>query len=102
MATQLRDYRIREGSLDVFVAAWQAGVRPLREAAGFRILGAWTVASESRFVWLLSLDASWDEFERRDDEYYASPARTAVQPDPRQWIISAEHHRLEPVAGLRS
>jgi hypothetical protein len=35
MVTELRDYRIADGHLGEFVAAWSSGVRPLRERAGF-------------------------------------------------------------------
>lgn len=97
MVTELRDYRIREGALDAFVAAWVARVRPLRERAGFRIDGGWTVSGQNRFIWLLSLDGSWEEFERRNAAYYPSEERTALDPDPAQWITLAEHHRLAPV-----
>ena len=37
MATQLRMYVINRGQLDAFVAAWRAGVYPLREQHGFRM-----------------------------------------------------------------
>ena len=51
--TQLRRYRIKEGRLDQFVAEWKETVVPLRTAAGFTIVGAWTVPAINEFVWIL-------------------------------------------------
>jgi hypothetical protein len=86
MTLQLREYVIAEGHLEDFVAAWLAGVVPLRLRLGFRIEGAWTDPSERRFVWLLGHDGDEDEFERLNAAYYASPERAAVDPDPAQWV----------------
>jgi hypothetical protein len=97
MTTELRDYRIRAGHLDDFVAAWIAGVPQLRRQHGFRIDGAWIVRSEDRFLWLLSLDGDLDEFERRNDAYYADPQRKALDPDPAAWVERAEHTIVEPL-----
>ena len=74
MVTQLRDYRLTEGSLDQFVDEWLAGIAPLRRELGFRIEGAWKVEGESRFVWLLAHPGDWDAFEAADRGYYASPS----------------------------
>lgn len=86
MTAQLRDYVIADGHLDKFVEAWLKGVVPLRLRFGFRIQGAWTVSSESRFVWILAHDAGEEEWQALDDAYYASPERAAVDPDPAQWV----------------
>ena len=53
-AVQLREYRIREGELDRFVALWEQQLAPLRRSLGFEVLGAWTAPEEHRFIWLLS------------------------------------------------
>ena len=66
MATELRDYRIREGSLDQWVEEWRMHIAPLRRQLGFTIERAWTVADDSRFVWLLSHPGDWDAFEAAD------------------------------------
>ena len=86
MTAQLREYLIAEGHLEDFVAAWLAGVVPLRRRLGFRIEGAWTVPAERRFVWILAHDADEDEFVTLSDAYYASSERAAVNPDPAQWV----------------
>jgi hypothetical protein len=99
MTAQLREYLIAEGHLDDFVAAWLAGVVPLRQLLGWRIEGAWTVPAERRFVWILARDVDEDEFVRLNAAYYASSERAAVDPDPAQWVEEARSaflHRVLP------
>ena len=92
---QLREYRIAEGRLAEFVAAWTAGVLPLRRAAGFEVL-AWTTVDESRFVWILGYHGP-GSFEAADAAYYASPARAELDPDPAQWIVEQRTAMLRSV-----
>ena len=94
---QLRDYGIAEGHLDEFLDAWTRGVLPLRRAAGFEVQ-AWTVPGESRFVWLLAYDGP-GTFAAGDEAYYDSPERTALDPDPAQWIVEDRKLMLEQIAG---
>jgi hypothetical protein len=96
MASQLREYTIQEGRFGEFLAAWQAGVLPLRRRYGFHIV-AWAIEEESRFVWVTSLDGTRGEFEARDAEYYASPERAAMEPDPRQYVAAQRVTFVEPV-----
>jgi hypothetical protein len=95
MVTQLRLYTIQEGRLDDFIAAWRAGVYPLRTTMGYTIQ-AWAVRERDEFVWLLSYDGPepWEDMERA---YYASPERKALDPDPVQYLVSTEQRFLEPV-----
>jgi hypothetical protein len=97
MATQLRNYRIVEGSLDRFVDEWRAGIVPLRREMGFSIDGAWTVDGESRIVWLLSHPGGWTAFEDADRAYYASPLRKSLDPDPARLIEEQAVSNLEAV-----
>ena len=97
MATQLRDFRIRSGELDRFVAEWTAGVAPLRRRAGFEIRAAWTVPDEDRFIWLLEHEGDWERFEDADAIYYASPERQALDPDPARLIEDQRNVRLSAV-----
>jgi NIPSNAP len=90
MAVQLRDYRIREGQLDVFVTEWRTQLAPLRGQMGFTIPGVWTVPEESRFIWLLAHPGDWNAFEEADAAYYASPRRKAIAPDPAR-LIEEQH-----------
>jgi hypothetical protein len=97
MTTELREYRIADGHLDDFVAAWLTGVVPLRGSHGYRIDAAWLYREERRFLWLLSLDVPTQEWEARNEAYYADPARTALDPDPAQWVEHEERRFVELV-----
>lgn len=97
MATQLRDYRITDGSLDQFVAEWRRHLAPLRRELGFTIPGAWSVDGESRFVWLLTYPGDWDAFEEADQRYFASPQRAAIRADPARLIEQQVVARLDEV-----
>jgi hypothetical protein len=97
MVTELRDYRIVEGSVHRFVDEWRTGIAPLRRRNGFTIDGAWTVDDESRFVWLLTHPGDWDAFGAADRSYYASPERAALDPDPARLIEEQRIVRLSEV-----
>lgn len=97
MATQLRDYRIIEGSLNQFVDEWRRRIAPLRRDVGFSIDGAWTVEGEDRFVWLLSFPGDWTTFDEADRGYYASPQRAKLDPDPARLIQQQALARLAEV-----
>ena len=97
-ATQLRDYRIRAGELDRFVDEWRTQLAPLRRSMGFDIPGAWTVPEEHRFIWLLAHSGGWDAFAKADADYFASPERAALDPDPARLIEEQRTVRLAEVA----
>lgn len=44
-------------------------------------------AGQDRFLWLLSHDGTEDSFRSGDAAYYASPARTSLDPDPAKLIV---------------
>jgi len=98
MTTELRDYRIAADHVDEFVAAWLAGVVPLRQQHGYRIDAAWLIREENRFMWLMSLDVTPGEWETRNEAYYADPARAALDPDPAQWVEHEERWLVEPIS----
>ena len=87
--SQLRIYTIKEGKTQEWLDGWTRGVLPLRRKFGFRIDGAWLVAGENRFVWILTYDDARG-FEARDADYYESPERRALDPDPAPQIEKAE------------
>jgi NIPSNAP len=89
METQLRDYRIYSGQMEAWLDGWRNGVRPLREQAGFRTVGAWMVPGQHRFVWLLEYTGAGG-FGAADERYYASVERAAVRPDPAELIERSE------------
>lgn len=92
---QLRIYEIEPGRLDAFVAAWVAGVAPLRRRYGFDVQ-AWTVDGADRFVWLLTHEGD-GSFEAADEAYYASAERSRLDPDPAQWVVGQTSLFLEQV-----
>ena len=75
-----------------FVSAWTAGVLPLRTTMGFVTLGAWSEGDE--FVWVLAYEG---DFLSADAAYYASPDRHAIDPDPAQWIVSADERMVDRI-----
>jgi hypothetical protein len=97
VATQLRDYRIADGSLHRFIDEWRDGIAPLRREMGFTIDRAWTVDVASRFVWLLTHPGDWDAFEAADRAYYDSPQRANLDPNPARLIEEQTVTRLSEV-----
>jgi hypothetical protein len=89
--TQIRIFTINKGKMDVFLAAWQNGVYPLRIKSGFKIEGAWVMKEKNKFIWILSYDGP-ESFEAKDSAYYASQARTTLKPDPAEYIADAEKY----------
>ena len=93
---QLREYTIKPGQLDTFVAVWARSVKPLRERTGFVIEGAWTIPAEERFIWIVSHagPAGW---EAANKAYYDSPERKAMDPDPASLILQQRISLIDPV-----
>ena len=94
--SQLRMYRISEGKLAEFVQQWLSGVLPLRRKMGFTVEGAWTVRGEDRFIWIVSYEGE-ESFETKNEEYYASPERKALDPDPAALIEKSMEAIISPV-----
>ncbi len=94
--SQLRMYRIVEGRLAEFVQQWLAGVLPLRRKMGFTVDGAWTVRGEDRFVWIVSYEGE-ESFETKNEEYYASSERKALDPNPADLIEESMELIISPV-----
>jgi hypothetical protein len=91
---QLRVYTLREGTFAQFVEEWRSVVVPLRRQFGFEIVGAWGDEATNTFAWIVSYDG---DFAARDAEYYASPEREAVEPDPARHVAASEKRLLSPV-----
>ena len=94
--SQLRMYRIADGKLAEFVQQWLTGVLPLRRKMGFTVDGAWTVRGEDRFVWIVSYEGE-ESFEVKNEEYYASPERKALDPNPADFIEESMELIISPV-----
>jgi hypothetical protein len=78
---QLRRYKVAAGRMEQWLAEWRDRVRPLREAHGFKVLGAWAVEESGEFVWVIAYDGE-GTFAEADAAYYGSPERAALDPDP--------------------
>jgi hypothetical protein len=96
MVTQLRIYTINKGKLDEFVKAWFKGVYPLRLKLGFKVDGAWTVKATNQFVWILRHDGP-EDWQTKQEDYYNSPERKALTPDPVQLIARIEEFFITSV-----
>ena len=88
MEIQLRDYRIKSGHMDDWVAGWESGVVPLRQQEGFLIVGAWVDRAHDRFVWLVGYSGA-DGFESAEARYHALPERLSQQPNPSDFVEAA-------------
>jgi len=87
----MRIFTINKGKMNEFVSAWKKGVFPLRTQNGFKIESAWVVQEKNKFIWILSYDGP-EGFEAKDSAYYASQARTTLQPDPADYIADSEKY----------
>ena len=96
MTTQLREYTVKPGEMAEWIEEWRTRIVPLRVNAGFKVLGAWTVDGTDQFVWIISYDGpkGWQEAE---SDYYASPERKALQPDPARHLAQTSARLMEPV-----
>ena len=99
MATtyQLRSYTVKPGEMADWLREWKEKIAPLRRRFGFDIVGAWTVESADRFVWILNHSGpqTWAEADRA---YYESPERKALDPDPARHLANTEHWLMQTVA----
>ena len=96
MRYQLRIYTIKPGEMAVWVDEWSRHIAPLRRQHGFEVVGAWTVDGSDRFVWMLAYSGS-KSWEEADSDYYASPERASISPDPARNIAANEHFMMSSV-----
>ena len=97
MLQQLRIYKIEEGKFDEFLRLWLAGVYTTRQSKGWQVQ-AWAVPRSSELVWILSRDCTQEEWEEKEKEYYASPERKSLNPDPAQYIVGGEARWIESLS----
>jgi NIPSNAP protein len=98
--SQLREYAVKPGEMDAWVAEWRAKIAPLRERHGFEIIGAWTVEGTDQFVWIIRYRGpkSWPEADR---DYYESPERKAIDPDPARHLAATSTRFIRDVTAER-
>jgi len=91
--TQLRRYEINPGEMDDFLVAWR-GVVAIREQYGFRVVFAYVNEEANEFVWAIAHDG---DFDVAAEQYYASPERETVSPNPVDNIATMHVHMVERV-----
>ena len=89
MECQFRSYVVKGGEMDEWVKEWKVSIVPLRKRFGFKVVGAWVVPEENRFVWILE-HAGGGSFAEADRSYYASQDRKAIRPDPARHLAATE------------
>ena len=94
---QLRIYQVKPGEMNEWVDEWRSKVLPLREKFGFKVVGAWRVGEE-RFVWILAYEGKVG-FEKADEDYYSSPERKKLNPNPARHLGTTDHHMMANVLG---
>lgn len=94
MAMQHRRYRLKPGVFDEFVDLFLTQVVPARERYGFRVVGAWASRDDGVFTWVVAHDG---DFATADREYYDSPERAAISPNPSDLLEDVETTMVEPV-----
>jgi hypothetical protein len=94
---QLRDYRIKSGHMEDWIAGWRSGIVPLRQQAGFLIVGAWVDRAHDRFVWLVGYCGT-DGFESAEARYHALPDRLSQRPNPSAFVDAATLDMVEDMA----
>jgi len=91
---QLRIYTVKDERMDDWVAKWRSSVLPLRRKYGFAIVGPWIIRKEQRFVWIVG----HDDFEEANAAFYASPERSALEPEIPEYLEKVETSMLDAVA----
>ena len=96
MDYQLREYTVKPGAMDEWIKEWREKIAPLRVKAGFEVVGAWTLDGTDRFVWIIGYHGpkSWEDAEK---DYYGSPERKAMNPDPVRHLTHQESRRMSDV-----
>ena len=69
---------------------------PLREQAGFRLLGAWVDRVHDRLIWVLGYEDA-DGFDAADKRYHTIPARIELEPEPSDLVEVARRVRVDPL-----
>jgi NIPSNAP protein len=93
---QIREYTVNTGAMHEWLGEWRSRIVPLRERYGFEVLGAWAVDGTDQFIWIISYDGpkSW---EQANDDYYSSPERKALDPDPARHLAKTDARLMSAV-----
>ena len=96
MTAELRIYTVKAGRMQDWLREWKAGIRPLREKLGFKVVGPWLIEDENKFIWILQY-AGPGTYEAANAGYYDSAERRALQPDPARHLATTETRAITPV-----
>jgi len=95
---QLRQYIVKDGKWDEFIAIFSE-VTDARTAAGFEVVGVWTVSEENRFIWIVSTDHP-DGIEGASEVYYQSEERRAISPEPAKLLAEITTLTMTALPGV--
>lgn len=93
MEYQLRMYEVKKGEMDAFLAIFPEVVEA-RRAAGFEVVGAWSVPATNQFIWIVGCE---DGIEAASDRYYASELRKAIDPEPAKLLETVDTRTMAGV-----
>jgi hypothetical protein len=93
MEYQLRMYQVKDGEMDTFLTIFPAVVEA-RRAAGFDVVGAWSIPEANQFVWIVGCE---DGIEAASDRYYASEMRKVIDPEPAKLLDTIDTRTMVAV-----
>jgi NIPSNAP protein len=93
---QLREYTVKPGEMAEWIDEFRSKIVPLRVKYGFKVAGVWTIDGTDQFVWIVSYDGPkpWQE---ADADYYQSPERKALDPDPARHLAHTQTRLMTAV-----
>ena len=96
MTWQIREYTVKPGEMQEWIAEWRSRIVPLRMKHGFRVIGSWTIDGTDQFIWIIGYDGpnSWKD---ADAGYYKSPEREAMDPDPARHLAQVSARLMTAV-----
>jgi len=97
MEFQLRDYKVKPGQMNEWIDEWRAKIYPLRVKLGFRVVGAWTINQEDRFIWILSFEGPEGSFAQAEKAYFDSTERKSIKPDPVRHLASTSQAMIRGI-----
>ena len=93
MEYQLRMYEVKEGEMETFLGVFPAVVEA-RRAAGFEVVGAWSIPAANQFIWIVGCE---DGIETASERYYASEHRKAIDPEPAKLLETIDTRMMVAV-----
>ena len=79
--------------METFLGVFPAVVEA-RRAAGFDVVGAWSIPEEDQFIWIVGCA---DGIAVASDRYYASELRKAIDPEPAKLLDTIDTRTMVTV-----